>query len=49
MTLKERIPGTRLRIMRWAQELGSVSAACREAGVSRTLFYRWRQRFALRP
>src|SRR5581483_11892783 len=30
---------------RRAQALGNVSAACREAGISRTLFYRWRQRF----
>ncbi len=30
--------------MHRAQELGNVSQACREAGISRSLFYRWRQR-----
>lgn len=45
MTLDESILGMRLRVMRRAQALGNVSAACRELGISRTLFYRWRQRF----
>jgi len=45
MTLDDSILGMRLRVMRRAQALGNVSAACREAGISRTLFYRWRQRF----
>lgn len=45
MTLEDSILAQRLRVMRRAHELGSVSAACREAGISRTLFYRWRQRF----
>ncbi len=45
MTLEDSILGMRLRVMRRAQELGNVSAACREAGISRTLFYRWRTRF----
>jgi transposase InsO family protein len=45
MTLEESILGMRLRVIRRAEELGNVSAACREAGISRTLFYRWRQRF----
>jgi transposase InsO family protein len=31
--------------MRRAAELGNVSAACRELGISRSLFYRWRKRF----
>lgn len=44
MTLDDSILRTRLRVMRRAQELGSVIAACREAGISRTVFYRWRQR-----
>ena len=26
-------------------ELNSVTLACREAGISRTVFYRWRTRF----
>jgi transposase InsO family protein len=45
MTLEDSIHGLRVRVMRRAQELGSVSAACREAGISRTLFYRWRKRY----
>jgi transposase InsO family protein len=44
MTLDESIQGMRLRMLRRAEAIG-VSAACREAGISRTLFYRWRQRF----
>src|SRR3989449_9797106 len=43
MTLDDSILGLRLRVMRRAQEAG-VSAACREAGISRTVFYRWRKR-----
>src|SRR5260370_13398735 len=43
MTLDESIQGMRLRVMQRAETMG-VSAACREAGISRTLFYRWRQR-----
>ena len=45
MTLEDSIRTTRLRVIRRAQELHSVSAACREAGISRTLFYRWQKRF----
>lgn len=44
MTLDESIHGLRLRVMRRAQAVG-VTAACQEVGISRTLFYRWRQRF----
>ncbi len=44
MTLEDRIRISRLHVIRRAEELGSVSAACREAGISRTLFYRWRVR-----
>lgn len=44
MTLDESIQGMRLRVIRRAQGLGTVSTACREAGISRALFYRWRQR-----
>jgi transposase InsO family protein len=43
MTLDESIQGMRLRVMQRAEAIG-VSAACREAGISRTLFYRWRRR-----
>lgn len=45
MTLEERILALRLFVMGRAQELGSVTEACRQLGVSRTLFYRWRRRY----
>jgi len=45
MTLDDSILARRRHVMQRAQELGNVSAACREAGISRTLFYRWRRRF----
>src|SRR6476659_3711877 len=44
MTLDESVHGMRLRVIERAQVLGNVSAVCRELGISRTLFYRWRQR-----
>ena len=37
MTLDESIQGMRLRVMQRAETIG-VSAACRESGISRTLF-----------
>jgi transposase InsO family protein len=43
MTLDDSILGLRLRVIRRAQEAG-VSTACREVGISRTVFYRWRKR-----
>ena len=45
MTLDDSVHGMRLRVMHRAQVLGNVSAVCRELGISRTLFYRWRKRF----
>lgn len=45
MTLEDSILAMRLRVMRRAHQLGSVTAACREAGISRTVFYRWCWRF----
>jgi transposase InsO family protein len=45
MTLDQSIQGMRLQVIRRAAEVG-VSAACREAGISRTLFYRWQGRLA---
>jgi len=45
MTLEERIVERRLHVITRATELGNVSQACREAGISRTLLYRWRKRF----
>jgi transposase InsO family protein len=44
MTLEDSIHGLRLRALRRAHELGSVTAACHELGISRPLFYRWRRR-----
>src|SRR5256884_7278805 len=43
MTLDESIQGMRLHVIQRAQVVG-VSAACREVGISRTVFYRWRKR-----
>ena len=36
---------TRLSVLELAQELGSVSKACRQAGMDRTSFYEWKRRF----
>ncbi len=47
MTLEDKVRDLRLHVLRRAKELGNVSAACREAGISRTVFYRWRERFML--
>jgi len=44
MTLEDKVHGLRLQVIRRAETLGNVSQACREAGISRALFYRWRQR-----
>jgi transposase InsO family protein len=45
MTLEDKVHGFRLHLFRRAQELGNVSAACRECGVSRSLYYQLRGRF----
>jgi hypothetical protein len=39
MTLEDRVQAQRLYVFRRAEELGNVSAACREAGISRARFY----------
>ncbi|HKV44933.1 MAG TPA: helix-turn-helix domain-containing protein [bacterium] len=44
MTLEDSVRRHRLQIMHRAAALGNVTRACAEAGISRTLFYRWRQR-----
>lgn len=44
MTLADSIHIQRLRVLREAERLGNVSEACRRHGLSRTLFYRLRQR-----
>ena len=45
MTLDDSIQGIRLRALELAKELGSVTEACEQLGISRSLFYRWRKRF----
>ena len=47
MTLEDKVHVFRLHVLQRAEELGNVSAACREAGISRTLYYRWKKRFTL--
>lgn len=47
MTLEDKVHAFRLHVLHRAQELGNISAACREAGISRTLYYRWKSRFTL--
>lgn len=44
MTLEDSIHSHRLHVLREAIRLGNVSEACRRHGMSRTLFYRLRQR-----
>lgn len=44
MTLEDSIHSQRLRVLRAAEHLGNVSAACRQFGMSRTVFYRLRRR-----
>ena len=45
MTLEDSVRRHRLAILQRAALLGNVTQACREAGISRTVFYRWRKRF----
>jgi hypothetical protein len=45
MTLEDSVRRHRLAILQRAALLGNVTQACREAGISRTLFYRWRRRY----
>jgi transposase InsO family protein len=45
MTLEDKVHAFRLHLFRRAQELGNVSAACEELGVSRSLYYQLRKRF----
>jgi transposase-like protein len=45
MTLDDSVHAYRLRVMARAHVLGNVTRACDEAGISRTLFYRWRRRY----
>jgi len=45
MTLEDSVMQSRLRVIVRAQQIGNVSKACREFGISRSLFYRWRKRY----
>jgi transposase-like protein len=45
MTLEASIDAFHLRVIARAQALGNISQACREFGISRTLFCRWRCRY----
>ena len=45
MTLEDSVRDRRLHALHRARETGNVSANCRELGISRTVFYRWNQRF----
>lgn len=45
MTLEQKVLALRLFVMRRAAELKNVTEACRQIGISRTLFYRWRARY----
>jgi transposase InsO family protein len=44
LVLEDRLQAQRLLVFRRAEELGNVSAACREAGISRARFYELRKR-----
>jgi transposase InsO family protein len=45
MTLEESVQDSRLRVIVRAQQIGNVTKACRDFGISRSLFYRWRKRY----
>ena len=45
MTLEDSVRRHRVAILQRAAVLDNVTQACREAGISRTLFYRWRRRY----
>jgi transposase InsO family protein len=42
----EKIARKRLTVLQLAEQLGSVSEACRHAGMDRTSFYAWKKRFS---
>lgn len=44
MTLEDSVLRHRRAVIQHAATLGNVTQACREFGISRTLFYRWRRR-----
>lgn len=42
MTLEDKVHATRFLALQRAEALGNVSEVCRELGISRSLFYRWK-------
>ena len=44
MTEHDVLVGFRLRLFTLAEELGNVSAACRQMGVDRSTYYRWKHK-----
>ena len=45
MTLADSVHQFRLHAICYAARIGNVSQACRDLGISRSLFYRWKQRY----
>lgn len=45
MDAKQKVAEQRLSVLELAKVLGSVSAACKQRGMSRTQFYEWKKRF----
>ena len=43
MTKDQREIQRKLRILRYAEEIGHVAKTCRYFGIGRTSFYRWRK------
>ena len=48
MTKDQRDIQRKLRILRYAEEIGHVAKTCRYFGIGRTSFYRWRKGYAER-
>jgi transposase InsO family protein len=48
MTKDQREIQRKLRILRYAEEIGHVAKTCRHFGIGRTSFYRWRKGYAER-
>ena len=43
----EKLAHRRMTVLELAEQLGSVSEACRRGGIDRTSFYDWKRRFQL--
>ena len=44
---EERAVKRKIRILKYADELGNVSRACRYFGIPRSIFYIWRNAFRI--